>query len=98
MMSSCCTLRLKRRRAFSNDSPSCSRTSANLITSQPATNSRTLLSLPHLYCAPHQGGQDRDEVAGHVAVPHLGPITSPALAVKAAIREEFRNLGTAEES
>ena len=32
MMSSCWTLRLKRRRAFSNDSPSCSRTSANLIT------------------------------------------------------------------
>src|SRR5215469_10084009 len=29
-MSSCCTLRLKRRRAFSNDSPSCSLTSAKL--------------------------------------------------------------------
>src|ERR1700691_4936198 len=29
-MSSCCTLRLKRRRAFSRDSPSCSRTSAKL--------------------------------------------------------------------
>src|SRR5258706_3676523 len=28
MMSSCCTLRLKRRRAFSRDSPSCSRISA----------------------------------------------------------------------
>ncbi len=28
-MSSCCTLRLKRRRAFSRDSPSCSRISAN---------------------------------------------------------------------
>src|SRR5712691_4130992 len=27
-MSSCCTLRLKRRRAFSRDSPSCSRISA----------------------------------------------------------------------
>ena len=52
MMSSCCTLRLNRRRAFSNDSPSCSRTSANLITSQPATDLAPL-SLPHLYCAPH---------------------------------------------
>src|SRR5215469_6362425 len=30
MMSSCCTLRLKRRRAFSRDSPSCSLTSAKL--------------------------------------------------------------------
>jgi hypothetical protein len=30
MMSSCCTLRLKRRSAFSRDSPSCSRTSAKL--------------------------------------------------------------------
>src|SRR5215469_8573915 len=30
MMSSCCTLRLKRRRAFSSDSPSCSLTSAKL--------------------------------------------------------------------
>jgi hypothetical protein len=29
-MSSCCTLRLKRRNAFSRDSPSCSRTSAKL--------------------------------------------------------------------
>ena len=28
IMSSCCTLRLKRRRAFSRDSPSCSRISA----------------------------------------------------------------------
>src|ERR1700735_1885722 len=30
MISSCCTFRLKRRRAFSRDSPSCSRTSAKL--------------------------------------------------------------------
>jgi len=36
MVSSVCTFRLQRRRAFSNDSPSCSRTSAKLITpSQP---------------------------------------------------------------
>ncbi len=31
IMSSCCTLRLKRRSAFSRDSPSCSRTSAKPI-------------------------------------------------------------------
>jgi hypothetical protein len=37
---------LNRRRAFSNDSPSCSRTSANLTTSRPATNCARL-SLPH---------------------------------------------------
>src|SRR3979411_646288 len=30
MMSSCCTLRLNRRNAFSRDSPSCNRTSAKL--------------------------------------------------------------------
>jgi hypothetical protein len=34
-MSSVITLRLKRRRAFSNDSPSCSRTSAIFITPKP---------------------------------------------------------------
>jgi hypothetical protein len=33
----------------------------------------------------------------HVAVLHLGPVTSPSLAVKAAIREELRSLDTAEE-
>src|SRR5215831_19518485 len=32
MMSSCCTFRLKRRRAFSSDSPSCNLTSANETT------------------------------------------------------------------
>jgi hypothetical protein len=53
MMSSCCTLRLKRRRAFSSDSPSCSRTSANLITSPPVSN-RTHSSLPHEYCVPRR--------------------------------------------
>ncbi len=34
----------------------------------------------------------------HVAVLHVHPVTSPLMAVRAAIREEFRNLGTAEES
>ena len=32
----------------------------------------------------------------NVAVLHIQPVTSPIMAVKAAIREEFRNLGTAE--
>jgi hypothetical protein len=45
IMSSCCTLRLKRRRAFSNDSPSCSRTSAKLITSPPEPNAYTQVYL-----------------------------------------------------
>jgi len=32
----------------------------------------------------------------HVAVLHIHPFTSPIMAVRAAIREEIRNLGTAE--
>src|SRR5436853_273427 len=46
MMSSVWTLRLNRRRAFSNDSPSCSRTSATLITPKPALIGY-IKSLPH---------------------------------------------------
>src|SRR5438105_8328058 len=34
----------------------------------------------------------------HVAVLHLGPVTSPQEAVRAAIVQEFRSLGTAEEA
>ena len=34
----------------------------------------------------------------HVTVLHVAPITSPAMAVRAAIVQEFRSLGTAEES
>ena len=34
----------------------------------------------------------------HVTVLHIHPVTSPVLAVRAAIAQEFRNLGTAEES
>ena|SRR2546422_5741182 len=33
----------------------------------------------------------------HVAVLHIHPVTSPQAAVRAAIVQEFRNLGTAEE-
>ena len=33
----------------------------------------------------------------HVAVLHIHPVTSPVLAVRAAIAQEFRNLGTAEQ-
>ena len=32
----------------------------------------------------------------HVAVLHIHPVTSPLMAVRAAIREEIRDLGTAE--
>src|SRR5215470_17640575 len=38
MMSSCCTFRLKRRRAFSSDSPSCNLTSANETTPPDPSN------------------------------------------------------------
>ena len=34
----------------------------------------------------------------YITVLHLGPITSPLLAVRAAIVQEFRNLGSAEET
>jgi hypothetical protein len=34
----------------------------------------------------------------HVTVLHIHPVTSPILAVQAAIVQEFRNLGTTEES
>ena len=34
----------------------------------------------------------------HVTVLHMGPVTSPLLAVRAAIVEEFRNLEPTEES
>src|SRR5260370_16354268 len=49
MMSSVCTLRLKRRRAFSKDSPSCNRTSAKLKHPQtyPVGQSQLLQSWSH---------------------------------------------------
>jgi hypothetical protein len=47
MMTSVCTLRLKRRRVFSNDSTSCSRTSAKFIT--PANNISELTSSVPLF-------------------------------------------------
>ena len=34
----------------------------------------------------------------HVTVLHIFPVTSPAAAVRAAIIQEYKNLGTAEES
>ena len=34
----------------------------------------------------------------HVTVLHIYPVTSPAAAVRAAIIQEYKNLGTAEES
>lgn len=38
------------------------------------------------------------KMRNHVTVLHIHPVTSPILAVRAAIVQEFRNLGTAEES
>lgn len=37
---------------------------------------------------------DNPKKPKHVTVLHMGPITSPLLAVRAAIVEEFKNLGT----
>jgi hypothetical protein len=37
---------------------------------------------------------DNPKKPKHVTVLHTGPITSPLLAVRAAIIEEFKNLGT----
>jgi len=41
---------------------------------------------------------DNPKKPKHVTVLHLGPITSPLLAVRAAIVEEFRSNASAEES
>jgi hypothetical protein len=41
---------------------------------------------------------DPDRPTRHVAVLHLGPVVSPLTAVRAAIVQEFRSLGTAEEA
>ena len=41
---------------------------------------------------------DPDKPRRHVTVLHIHPVTSAAAAVKAAIAQEFRNLGTAEEN
>src|SRR5580698_7305018 len=64
-MSSCCTLRLNRRRAFSRDSPSCSRTSAKLTHPQTRPDGPILLlqgfdpksrvSGPNLWASPITG-------------------------------------------
>jgi hypothetical protein len=52
---------------------------------------------PKIYAWAH----DTDDPAKpkrHVTVLHSHPVTSPALAVRAFIVQEFRNLGTAEEN
>jgi hypothetical protein len=41
--------------------------------------------------------ENPDRPKRHVTVLHIHPVTSAELAVKAAIRQELRNLGTAEE-
>ena len=55
MMSSCCTLRLKRRRAFSRDSPSCSRISAK------QTHPQTSPVGPNSYYKDLAGSQEGEE-------------------------------------
>lgn len=41
---------------------------------------------------------DNPKKPKHVTVLHMGPVTSPLLAVRAAIVEEFRNRESAEEA
>jgi hypothetical protein len=49
---------------------------------------------PKLYAWAYQ--TDNPKKPRHVTVLHLGPVTSPLLAVRAAIVQEFRNAETAE--
>jgi hypothetical protein len=80
MMSSCCTFRLKRRRAFSSDSPSCSRTSANLITSQPATNHA------HLSCALRTKAAKVDMEVAWVQTPFISNDLASGVAAAEVLR------------
>jgi len=48
----------------------------------------------HAYAWTHETG---DSCKRHVAVLNIPPVVSPLTAVRAAIAQEFRNLGTAEE-
>jgi hypothetical protein len=52
---------------------------------------------PRVYAWAH-GTDDPQKPKRHVTVLHIHPVTSPILAVRAAIVQEYRNLGTAEES
>jgi len=52
---------------------------------------------PRVYAWAHDT-DDPQKPKRHVTVLHIHPVTSPILAVRAAIVQEFRNLGTAEES
>lgn len=52
---------------------------------------------PKVYAWAHDT-DDPQNPKRHVTVLHIHPVTSPILAVRAAIVQEFRNLGTAEES
>jgi hypothetical protein len=49
-----------------------------------------------LYAWAHE--TDNPKQPRHVTVLHMGPVTSPLLAVRAAIVEEFRNLEPKEEA
>jgi hypothetical protein len=52
---------------------------------------------PRAYAWSHDT-DDPTNAKRHVTVLHVGPVTSAAMAVRAAIVQEFRNLGTATES
>jgi hypothetical protein len=52
---------------------------------------------PRVYAWSHDT-DDPKKPKRHVTALHIHPVTSPILAVRAAIVQEFRNLGTAEES
>ncbi len=51
---------------------------------------------PKVYAWAHDT-DDPQKPKRHVTVLHINPVTSPVLAVRAAIVQEFRSLGTAEE-
>jgi hypothetical protein len=50
---------------------------------------------PRVYAWAHET-DNPERPKRHVTVLHIHPVTSPIMAVRAAIREEIRNLGTAE--
>jgi hypothetical protein len=52
---------------------------------------------PKAYAWMHKT-DDAENAGRHVTVLHIAPVTSPLLAVRAAILQEYRDRGTAEES
>jgi len=87
IMSSCCTLRLKRRRAFSRDSPSCSRISAK------QTHPQTRPEGPNSYYKDSNGSQGKSgKKEGENAIAKNREVmgaTNPEKAAAGTIRKEF---------